>query len=200
MATTMKMNLIVLTLLALLATGCGYTFQGSATSLPADVKSVFISPVSNFTTETGLSLEFTEALRARFERYGIVQVVDREDRADSILAVRVLSLRSRAQSVTGSTGLELQQQLTMLIAGELRTKGGQLLWKNDGLEVADTFGSVSNTVVTSSSSFAQGPLSSETLGSLESREVLRGQQREALGDLIEEAARKIYLESAGASF
>ncbi len=68
------------------------------------------------------------------------------------------------------------------------------------MTASETFASTSDVVVTSSSNFSQGGIGSSSLGSLGSREVSRGQQREALSELVEEASRLIYEDAVAADF
>jgi outer membrane lipopolysaccharide assembly protein LptE/RlpB len=184
----------------LFITGCGYRFQGSASSLPQDVQTIYISPVENNTTEPGLGLEMTEILRSRFDRYGVVRLSEDKDFADAILESKILNIESRTQNVTGRTDIAIEQELTMILFGELRRRNGQVLWRNPNIRARGSFANVSDLVVTSSPQFAQGGIGSAALGALESREVSRGQQREALEGLMEEAARRLYLDAVAADF
>lgn len=191
---------IGLLLCLLLAAGCGYRLQGSGSILPPDVRTVYVGPIENETTEPGLSLELAEALRSEFERYGVVSVVDEESMADANLSGKISSLRTNVRSVTGSTDIELQVDLIMTVALELRRRNGQLLWRNRSLNTTETFASAASNVVTSSSAFAQGGIGAESLQGLGDREVSRGQKRQALSDLIEETSRLVYLDAVAADF
>ena len=181
-------------------TGCGYTFQGSGSILPEDIKTISNRIAENNTTQPGLGLRFTDKLRSRFERYGVVAVVDSNEDADAELITKINRIDNRVQDVTGKTDIALELELFMSISAELRTKSGQILYKNDDLRASESFASTSDVVVTSSSSFAQGGIGSGALDSLGSREVSRGQEEQALDEIMEEAARKLYLESVAEEF
>ena len=183
-----------------LFSGCGYQFQGSGSILPDDVKTVAIPIAENSTTEPGLGLRFTEALRSRFDRYGAVSVIEDSADADAVLRAKILGIDYRVRNVTSTTDIELEQELVMIIGAELRHKTGQLLWRNERLQVIESFASTSDVVVTSSAEFSSGNIGSGSLGSLGSREVSRGQQDEALEEVLEEASRKIYLQAVAADF
>ena len=184
----------------LLVSGCGYTFQGSGTVLPDDIKSIAIRVAENQTTETGLGLKFTEKLQSRFERYGAVKIVDPDEDADAELITKILSIETNVRDVTSDTDIELEQDITLTIFAELRRSNGQVLYRNPLLKSRESFASVSDVVVTSSSSFAQGGISASTLGSLGSREVSRGQQAAVLDELLDESARQLYLDAVAAEF
>ncbi|MCB0325591.1 MAG: hypothetical protein KDD69_18545, partial [Bdellovibrionales bacterium] len=145
-------------------------------------------------------LRFTERLLSRFERYGAVKVVEPDEEADAELITKILGIETQVRDVTGDTDIELEQDIIMTIFAELRRRNGQILYRNPQLRVRDSFATTSDVVVTSSSSFAQGGISAESLGSLGSREVSRGQQSAALDDLLDEAARQLYLDAVAAEF
>ncbi len=191
---------VLLVMLVMLLSSCGYAFQGSGTVLPADIKTIAIRVAENQTTETGLGLNFTEKLQSRFERYGAVKVVDPDEDADAELITKILSIETSVQDVTSDTDIELEQDITLTIFAELRRSNGQVLYRNPQLKSRESFASVSDVVVTSSSSFAQGGISADTLGSLGSREVSRGQQAAVLDELLDESARQLYLDAVAAEF
>lgn len=171
---------------------CGYTFQGSGSVLPADVKVIAIPLVQNASTESGLTTIFTEALRDRFERYGVVSVVDDANEADAVLRARILKVSRNQRTSTSRTDTELQLDTVLTLAAELRRVTGPVLWRDNNISVSKAFGTTSGVVVTSSPDFASGSLGSSDLGALENRELSRGQEQEALRDLAEQAAVQIY--------
>jgi outer membrane lipopolysaccharide assembly protein LptE/RlpB len=184
----------------LLLAACGYTFQGSSTVLPPDVKAIFIPQVQNNSTELGLSDVVTEALREQFESFGVVNVVDRQGLADAVLNVKILSLNRSTRTVLGINDTATQMETTMILEGELRRTTGALLWKNGMVRVAQGVGTDQSAVVTSSAAFASGSISSTDLQQLSAREVTRSQENEILPNLATEAARKIYDGSVAPDF
>jgi outer membrane lipopolysaccharide assembly protein LptE/RlpB len=191
---------IITVFLLALFSGCGYQLQGSGSILPPDVKTVMIAPVENETTEPALGLKFAEALRSRFERYGIVKVVDSASQADSILKARVKAVESKTKSVSGDEDVAVDQTLIVNIGAELKRRTGQILWRDDDLRITESYAGVGSVVVTSSSDFAQGNIGSGALASLGTSEVSRGQKEEAIDAAIEEAARQIYNDAVAADF
>lgn len=176
----------------LLLAGCGYTFQGSGTVLPPDIKRIQIPIVENESTESGLSRVVTEALRDRFERYGVVTIVDNISEADAILNAKILNVRRETETVTSDTDTTLQSNTTLTVAAELKRVTGPILWRDANMSVSRTTGATSSVVVTSSPEFAQGTLGSQQLSALGSREVERGQESQSLDILADEVARRIY--------
>lgn len=185
-------NLISLLVLTFSLFGCGYTFQGSGSVLPPDVKKVAIPLAINSTPEPGLALTLTEALRDRFERYGVIAIVDQVSQADAVLNARIINVERNTSTVTSNTATALQRSTTMTIAAELKRVTGPALWKSPALIVSQQFGTTSDVVVASSAGFAGGNIGSGDLGGLDNREISRGQEKQALEELSEEVARRIY--------
>ena len=184
----------------LLLCGCGYAFQGSGSILPPDVKTVAVPLVENDTSEQGLDIQLTEALRSRFERYGAVKVITNPALADAVLTAKVVRLTNRVRNVTGSTDIALQMDLLMTVSATLKRKNGQILWRNDSVNAVASYANVSGLVVTSSTSFAQGGIGADTLSGLDSREVSRGQQAQVLADAVDSISQKIYADAVAAEF
>ena len=195
-----KISSFLCCILVLCLTGCGYAFTGGGSILPSDVKRIYIPLAENNSTEAGFSLILTEALRDRFEQFGVVTVVDQEAEADAILNTRILKVQRGTQSVTSKTDTALQQNTTVTMALELKRREGTMLWRNPRLSVSRAFGSATGAVVTTSADFAGGSLGGADLGGLNEREVARGQEQEALKSLAEQAARTVYDQAVAPDF
>ena len=171
---------------------CGYTFQGSGSVLPPDVKVIAIPLVQNASTEAGLTNVVTESLQDRFERFGVVTVVDDPNEADATLKVRITKVTRNQRTSTSTTDQQLQLDTVLTLAAELRRTSGAVLWRDNNISVSKAFGTTSGVVVTTSPDFASGTLGAADLGSLDDREVSRGQEQDALRALSDEAASQIY--------
>ncbi len=194
-----KFGLIASLLYVCFLIGCGYTLQGSGSVLPSDIKTLSIKIAENNTTEPGLGLQLTEKLRTRFERYGVVRVVDPGEDADANLATTITKVQTRVRNVTGASDISLEQDLYVEVLAELKRKNGQILYRNT-VGANSSFAGTSEVVVTGSSSFAQGDIGAQSLNSLGTREVSRGQQQQALDDVFDEVSRKLYLDAVAADF
>lgn len=184
-------SLIALTLMTIF-TGCGYTFRGSGSALPPDVKAIYIPQVDNNSTKLGLATVLTDAVRDEFDSYGSISVVDNQNQADAVLKVTIVDVKETTSAVRANTNTSLQMQTTMFLTAELRRVTGPVLWRDNQIRVTQTFGADSSVVVTSSAAFAGGSISSGDLSGLSSREVSRGQEASALNSLSETAARQMY--------
>ncbi|HMO17459.1 MAG TPA: LPS assembly lipoprotein LptE [Oligoflexia bacterium] len=197
---TKKTVIFSITILIFSFASCGYRLQGSGSVLPPEIKTISIRNSENSTTFSGLGPMFTEKLRGRFERYGVVKIVDSGEPADAEFISRIVSIESQNRDVQGRSNIQVEQSLLLTVFAELRKKNGQILYRNPALVVTESFGTVSSNVVTSSSSFATGNLAPGSLATLTQREVQRGQAAETLEGLLDEAARKIYLEAVASDF
>lgn len=171
---------------------CGYTFQGGGSVLPPDIKNVYVPTIENNTTEAGLAQTITESVRDQFERFGVLTVVDDSRAADAVLKLRLLRVQRSTRSSTASTDTALQYDATLVMSGELRRVGGAVLWREKDFKVSNAVATTSDTVVTSSSDFAQGGLGAADLAGLDSREISRGQEQQVFAQLADEAARYVY--------
>jgi outer membrane lipopolysaccharide assembly protein LptE/RlpB len=195
-----RFGLSFLLLSVLCLFGCGYSFQGGGTVLPPDVRRVAIPLVVNNSPEAGLSTVVTEALRDQFERYGVLTIVEDDADADAILRARIVKVTRESRTSTSDTDTALQFDTVLTLAAELQRMNGPILWRDNNIQVSRAFGTTSGVIVTSSADFASGSLGASDLGSLENREVARGQEQEALRALAEQAARQIYDEAVAPDF
>lgn len=186
--------------LAFTVSACGYTFRGSETSLPPDVKKIYIPQVVNESTKLGLSQVMTDALRDEFDGYGTVSVVDTQSEADAVLKVTVLDVKETTSATRSDNNTALQMQTTMFLTGELQRITGPVLWREPMLRVSQTFGADSSVVVRSSLNFASGPIGPNDLAGLSNREIARGQEADALRSLSSNAARQMYDKSVAPDF
>lgn len=180
--------------------GCGYTFQGSGSILPPDVKKIYIPMVENNSTEPSLTTSLTEALRDQFERYGAVDVVEDLNSADAVLKAKILGLKRSTNTTTSKTDTTLQQDSSISVAAELRRVSGPILWRNPKMSISQTYGTTAGSVNTGSASFAGGSISSSDLAGLSSRELSRGQEAEVLSNMVEQVAKKVYEDSVAPDF
>lgn len=195
-----RVQVVIAGILLVALSGCGYTFSGGGSVLPPDVKKVAIPLVDNSSTETGLSTVVTEALRDQFERFGVLTVVEEESEADAVLNARILRVQRETSAVEAKSDAALQRDTTMTLAAELRRTDGPVLWRNTKLVVTKPVAASSDVVVTSSVDFAGGSLGASDIRGLDSREVSRGQDQEALNSLAEQAARVIYDQAVAPDF
>ncbi len=191
---------IIFSLYLFAATSCGYVFQGAGTVLPPDVRIIAIPTVQNSSAEAGLSAVLTESLRDRFERFGVFTVREDLTGADAVLNVVILDVKQETRAVTSATDTALQFDTILTVAAELRRSNGAILWRNPNIAVSLPTGATGDVIVVTSPDFAQGTIGLGDIAALDSRELSRGQEQEALLNLSAEAARRIYNQSAAPEF
>jgi hypothetical protein len=173
--------------------GCGYTFQGSGSVLPEDVKSVHIPQVGNLSPETKFTKQLTESLRDRFDRYGVVTVVESTGRADALLEAEIKQIQRATSTSTSSSDFALQNAITVTISASLKRKDtGQVLWSNQNMSITRVYGASGNTVVTSAPTFSAGALNAQDLNALNDRELARGQEKEVFALISDQVAQQVY--------
>lgn len=180
--------------------GCGYTFQGSGSVLPPDIKKIYVPLAVNNTTEPGLSIVVTEALRDRFERFGVFYVVESHQEADAVLNAIIKNVRRETRTTTSRTDTAVQYDSQLVLAADLRRVSGPVLWRNQEIAASRSFGTDSSVIVTSSADFADSSIDAVDLGNLDSREISRGQEAEVLEELAEQAARIVYQQAVTPEF
>lgn len=197
---TLLKNFISTLVLTSWLCACGYTLRGTQSSLPPEVKKVYVPLVQNYSTEGNLSTTVTEALRDRFEQFGAFAIVDSAAEADAILEARILKVDEDTRSVASKSDAALQYATTMVVAAQLRRTQGGLLWKDQNITVSRSYGLTSDVIVTSSPDFVGGSIGANDLSRLGSREVGRGQQQLTLAQLAADVAERIFQDAAGADF
>jgi outer membrane lipopolysaccharide assembly protein LptE/RlpB len=187
--------------LVILLSGCGYTFVGSGTILPPDVKNIYIPTVQNLSAETSLTTTVTEALQEQFEKYGAVNIVDTEAEADAILQITIKRLGRGTRTSSANTDTALQLDSSLNLSGTLTKKTtAEKLWEDNSIKVTRSYGSTRDVINSSSPDFVGGGLSSSDLSGLSERELSRGQEKDTLITLAELAAKKIYEDAVAADF
>ena len=186
--------------LGVLLAGCGYTFKGSGSILPPDVKTIYVAPAENNSTELGLADVLTEALQEEFDGYGVVTVVERQSEADAVLKTKITSVKRATQAVRAVSNTAVQMSTTMSVSAELRRTTGGVLWRQGELKVSKSFGTDASVVVASSADFSTGSISSSNLSDLSTREVARGQEKEVLRSLSEQLAQQVYAQAVAPDF
>lgn len=181
-------------------TACGYSFQGSGSILPPDVKKVYIPMADNLSPEVSLTMILTEAMRDRFDRFGVLTVVDEQRDADAVLKMTILALKRDTAATATGTNAQLKQNATITIGGELKKTTGEVLWRNTGITLSRAFGSTSGVVPTSSADFASAGPSAADLASLGNREVSRGQEKQTFEAIANDVAIRVYDEAVTPDF
>jgi outer membrane lipopolysaccharide assembly protein LptE/RlpB len=187
----MKKLSIGIALLVLLV-GCGYHFPGQATALPGGGSRLRVGRFENRSREPGLENDVARAMEDEVARRGIFQIVKTDGEADLVLEGTINSLDTNPVAFSTSDSA-LQYQTVMTVSASLRDPhSGRVVWQVTGLHEDDSYGAVSNTVVTESSAFAQSTLNANDLNRLAEIQLSESQRRDAIERVLSNTSRDIY--------
>ena len=133
-------KVVILVACLLLLTSCGYRFAGSE-ELPQGVERLFIQLLDNKTTEPGIEVVVTNALKNEFIRKFRGVLVDREV-AEAILSGAVVGIRTETVARRGPL-TALERSVSMTIDLKLKTPGNERIWFARGITRDDTYSVVS---------------------------------------------------------
>jgi len=115
---------------------CGYHFAGSE-GPPRDVEKLYIQRIENKTTEPGIDILITNALKNEFIQKYRGTLSDR-DRATAVLSGTLVGIRTETVARRGAlTSLERRIFMTMDLT--LKTSGSERLWFAKGITSSDTY-------------------------------------------------------------
>lgn len=133
MKTTSLLKLITIFLLGLLASACGYTWEGTNPSLPYNAQSIAIAPIRNETYQPGLDTALMRHLRQALRQNASVRLTS-ESQADLLIDIRLNQLEQQQASVS-SDGLTVELQMTL--TGDvtlIRRRNGKVMWNEPGMK------------------------------------------------------------------
>jgi hypothetical protein len=119
-----------LCLVGLLASGCGYTFTAGGPSLAAGAHPIFVPTVVNKTSEAGLEVVFTEALRDQLGKAGVLG----GENSPAHLDGEILAVSAAPAVLSSSSAPRPSQALSYRVNVVLRVKlyrGSELVTQTD---------------------------------------------------------------------
>jgi hypothetical protein len=172
--------------------GCGYQFSGQSTFLPKDVRTIYVEPFINRTRSVGLDKEVASAVRSEFYRGGRLRLVDRADQADAIVSGVIRSLESHVVSVNRKDSV-LQYEATLSADVTLRrTEPNEILWRSEGMNLAEIYSGSRAAVVTTSSDFKSGTLNASDVRRMTDIQLTENQEQQARDQIIDRFARELH--------
>jgi outer membrane lipopolysaccharide assembly protein LptE/RlpB len=129
--------LVLLILLALLLSACGYHFPGGGSSLPPHIKTIAVPVFGNQTQEVGVENDFTNQVVFEFTRSGILKVL--APPADATLkgkiqAILVSPVAYSAQVVATERRVTLRLSVSLV-----ETATGKVLWQDGSMVDTEVF-------------------------------------------------------------
>lgn len=172
--------------------GCGYQFVGQSAILPSDARTIYVETFVNRTREVAMDKELASALRGEIYRRGNLEAVQYAEQADVILSGVIRSLETRVASVNRDDEV-LQYESALTVDVILRRRQpNEILWRGQGLRLTDLHAGSRAAVVTTSSEFRTGTLSSSNVRQLTDIQLTEIENRMMHNQLMERFARELY--------
>jgi hypothetical protein len=116
--------------LAVLLCACGYTFTAGGPGIPGGAKPIFVPTLVNKTSEAGLEVVFTEALRDQLGKVGVLGGENSPAHMDG----EILAVSAAPTVISASSAPRPSQALSYRVSVVLRVKlysGSELLSQTD---------------------------------------------------------------------
>jgi hypothetical protein len=122
-------------ILLLVLCGCGYRFFPGGEHIDKEIKTVFIEPLANKTSEANIENTFRAAFIDWFIKGNRFKVVDREDIADAIWRGSVNTLTTTALSYRTSN-LAAEERMTVVLDLKFEERESKKeVWQDRGFSV-----------------------------------------------------------------
>ena len=130
---TIHKLLVIVTLLAVVASGCGYALAGRGSFLPADIRTVGIPKLENKSTFFQVEDVMTDKIRAEFIGRGKYAVTPEALGADAVLTGEIISISVQP---VGFTEQQLASRYLFTLSMRVQfndARTNEVLWSNDAL-------------------------------------------------------------------
>ena len=123
---------------AVLVMGCGYALVGRSSTLPEDIRSIYVRALENETGRSQVDVVLTRALAQEFVTRQRFEVVSNPAEADAILSGTVLSFRVAPVSFLDGRARQYQVQIGARMEFK-RTDNDEVVWKQDNYFFRETY-------------------------------------------------------------
>jgi outer membrane lipopolysaccharide assembly protein LptE/RlpB len=123
-----------------LLTGCGYALVGRASSLPEDIREVYVAPLENQTTRAQLEQFLTTAITDEMVTRRRFTIVRSAAEADARLVGAVTAFRVTPVTFN-EEGRAQEYEITIVAAMKFQRTGGEeaVVWENDRYLFRETY-------------------------------------------------------------
>jgi outer membrane lipopolysaccharide assembly protein LptE/RlpB len=192
--TALDWLILRLALIALIAAigGCGYHFGAEGSGLPPQAKTIYVERFTNHSRYTGMNDQFDRYMKDEIAQHKRLELVDDPAQADLVLSGELVYITTTTVS-TNSVSEPIDYTQTISANAELtdqHTK--QVIWRATGLFATDTYGMVSNAVVTTSPEFLQQNLRSQDIANLPDVQLAKTQLDFSQGQNLQGLAQSVY--------
>lgn len=140
MRTLRAVSLALPLLLGAVQTGCGYALVGRSSSLPADIKAVYVAPLENQTTRAQLEQFLTSAITDELVTRRRFEIVRSAAEANAQLVGAVTSFRVTPVTFDAD-GRAQEYEISIVAAVKFQRTGadGAVVWENDRYLFRETY-------------------------------------------------------------
>ena len=131
-------RLAIVLLLATVLTGCGYHAAGSATHIPADVRTIAVPVFATHAQAYRTEFAFTQAVVRELNTRTRLHVVTSGD-ADATLAGTILTQSSVPLTYDATSGVTSSYLITLTARVSLVARDGRVLYRNDALAFREQY-------------------------------------------------------------
>lgn len=137
----MRLRWIGLLVVATTMLGCGYALVGRSSTLPEDVKSIYVEALTNMTNRPQVDQLLTQAIIDEFVTRQRFKVVSDRETADAVLSGSVTNFRARPVAFSRTSGGRAQEYEILIYAkmAFLRTDNDEVLWKQDFYQFRESY-------------------------------------------------------------
>jgi outer membrane lipopolysaccharide assembly protein LptE/RlpB len=129
----------LLILVTLLLTGCGYHTVGSASHLPANVRTIAVPPFSTRAQAFHTEFAFTQAVIRELNTRTKYRVLATDGVADATLTGTILSQTASPLTYDSSSGQTSSYLITITARVVLTAQDGRVLYQNDALSYREQY-------------------------------------------------------------
>lgn len=140
-----KMEYVLLGILAFFSAACGYRFSGGG-SLPQGIRHVCVETLQNKTFETGVENIITNDIIYEFTRNN-KELLSSRDRADAVLTGVVESVK--IGSISHRDGhVSLERRVRVNVSLELTNRDGEIVWTAKNISADEAYDVTSDKLIT----------------------------------------------------
>lgn len=129
----MHPRLILASVILLATLGCGYHAAGSATHLPADVRTIAVPVFATRAQQFHTEFAFTQATIRELNTRTKYRVLNKDEDADAILRGTILSQTASPLTYDSSSGQTSSYIITITAKVVLTAHDGHVLYQNNSL-------------------------------------------------------------------
>ncbi|RLJ04051.1 MAG: hypothetical protein DRP14_04035 [Candidatus Aenigmatarchaeota archaeon] len=127
---------ILIFLVVVILSGCGYT---TGSLIPSHIKTIYVETFTNKTSEPGIEIEVTDAIKDRFLTDGALKIANSREEADSILKGEIIDYRREPLSYTSDNEVaEYRLVLTVNLTYYDLVKD-EIMWEEEDFEADSEF-------------------------------------------------------------